>query len=318
VIRTTLAAVLFASPIAFADPSPARTTKTTPPVVLAQENHEHQPANRTLSLTDDNRNFVPELHVAPGVPTTLILPLNVDKNGTRLADSNGLLYPLLVQANTAVVTPKAELAPGVAVPMSVALEDGTLLSFVIRSAPGPIDFQVSVEVHFTRNNAPESVESLKAEIAQLQSRIDELQSNSVNAAVAHVANLLLSQEPGTATARTFEGHRVHSRDKQSRLLVEASYVYRLFSKSYLLLTVENRDPSRVWVLDRAEVHLKSSSETVSIPVQHVESDIKSLPPEETARVVVVFDTPPQSSGQTLEVSLLEKAGARPVTLEVEP
>ncbi len=282
------------------------------------ESKERQPANRTLTLTDENRDFVPELHVAPGVPTTLIFSMNVDKNGTRLADANGVLYPLLVQANTAIVTPKVELPASAAVPLSVALTDGTLLSFVLRPATTQIDFQVTVEARFTRNAAPESVDTLKQQIAQLQSRIDEMQSNSSHTAVAHVANLVLTQEPGSASARTFEAHRVHSRDKQSRLLVEANYVYRLFSKSYLLLSVENRDPSRAWVFDRAEVHLKSGSEDVSVPVEHAETDVRSLPPEETAKLVVVFDTPSQSSGQALQISLFEKGGARQVTLDIEP
>ena len=284
----------------------------------ASNSKDRQPANRTLTLTDDNRNFVPELRVAPGVPTTLLFGVNVDKTGTRLADADGVMYPLLVQANTAILAPKNELAPGTAIPLSVTLADGTLLSFVLRPAATQVDFQVTVEAKFTRDNAPESVDALKQEIAQLQARIDEMQSNSGTAAVAHVAHLVLAQEPGSANARTFEAHRVHSRDKQARLLVEANYVYRLFSKSYLMLSVENRDPSRVWVFDRAEVHLKSGSQDVSVPVDAAECDIKNLPPEETAKIVVVFDTPPQSSGQTLQISLFERGGARHVTLDVEP
>lgn len=307
-------AVLLSSSAVLADAVPAKKGQgaalTLPEV--------RKPTNRVLTLTDELlRSSVPELFVAPGTPTTVLFPVNLDKKKLLLADPGGLFYPPIVQGNTIVILAKSELPPAATIPLSVALDDGTVVGFVLRRALAEADLTVTVELKLTKGSAPESNEALKQTIAQLQAKLDEVQANAGNSAVNHVAGLILGQEPGTAVARTFEQHRVHSRDKQSRLLTEAFHLYRLFNYSYLLLSVENRDPSRTWVFDRAEVRLLGN-DTTTVKVPFSEADIKSLPPEETAKVVVVFETLAQVPGQKFSVTLLEKGGPRHVTLEFEP
>ena len=46
--------------------------------------------------------------------------------------------------------------------------------------------------------------------------------------------------------------------------------------------------------------------------------IFGLPPAEVAKVVVVLDTPAQMVGQRYALTLLEKGGARHVTMDFEP
>src|SRR5947207_3322677 len=169
-----------------------------------------------------------------------------------------------------------------------------------------------------REVSPDSVEGLKQTIAQMQSRLDECQANAGSSGVSQIAALVLSQEPQSPTARTFEGHPLKGADKQSRLLVRLQHIYRLFGHSYVLLTVENRDPSRTWVLDKPEVKLFGGRDSQSLKVLTFDTDLKTLPPAEVAKVVVVFDTPVQMVGQKYALTLLEKGGARHVTMDFEP
>src|SRR3954470_11023202 len=135
----------------------------------AQAGAERQVKNRVVLFSDDNRASVPELHLAQGIPTTLVFPVNIDEGATRLADSQHLIYKPQFFKNTAVLSPRVDLLAGVLIPLTIALEDGTLLSFVLRTVPSEADFQVTVEVKFERDLSPESVAGLKQTIAQMQS-----------------------------------------------------------------------------------------------------------------------------------------------------
>ena len=302
-----------------ADAAPAQSkTPPLPEPARAATGAERQVKNRVISFSDENRASVPELHLAQGIPTTLVFPLNINEATTRLADSQRLIYKPQFFKNTAVLSPKSDLPTGALIPLTVGLEDGTLLSFVLRTVPAEADFQVTVEVKFQREVSPDSVEGLKQTIAQMQSRLDECQANAGSSGVSQIAALVLSQEPQSPTARTFEGHPLKGADKQSRLLVRLQHIYRLFGHSYVLLTVENRDPSRTWVLDKPEVKLIGGRESQSLKVLTFDTDLKNLPPAEVAKVVVVFDTPTQSVGQKYALTLLEKGGARHVSMNFEP
>ena len=299
-------------------PTQKKQTAAPPDLPRPEAANERQVRNRVISFSDENRASVPELHVAQGIPTTVVFPLNINEGATRLADTQRLIYRPQFFKNTAVLSPKADLPPAVLIPLTIALEDGTLLSFVLRTVAAEADFQVTVEVKFQREVAPESVDGLKQTIAQIQGRLDECQANAGSSGVSQIAALVLSQEPQSPTARTFEGHPLKGADKQSRLLVRLQHLYRLFGHSYVLLTVENRDPSRTWVLDKPEVKLFGGRDSQSLKVVTFDTDLKSLPPEEVSKVVVVVDTPTQMVGQKYSLTLLEKGGPRHVTMEFEP
>jgi len=158
-----------------------------------------------IAFSDENRASVPELHLAQGVPTTVVFPLNINEAATRLADSQRLIYRPQFFKNTAVLSPKADLPAGALIPLTVGLEDGTLLSFVLRTVPAEADFQVTVEVKFQREVSPESVEGLKQTIAQMQRPARRVSGERRELRVSQIAALVLSQEPQSPTARTFRG-----------------------------------------------------------------------------------------------------------------
>jgi hypothetical protein len=131
-----------------------------------------------------------------------------------------------------------------------------------------------------------------------------------------VGELVLKQDFKKPVAFIVEKHPARKLDKQAFLLVETLAVYRLFDASYLVLTVENRDPDKVWVLDRAEVAVAGSSSNVDARVLDVAQEMsQGIPPGVEAKLVVVFKTPEQSADQRFTLKLLEKAGNRHISLE---
>jgi hypothetical protein len=85
--------------------------------------------------------------------------------------------------------------------------------------------------------------------------------------------------------------------------------------TYMIFTVENRDPDRSWVLDRAEVRLTGGRDAVDVKVVAAQAELPILTPDGAERVVVAFETPPMSVSQRLKVSFHEKDGPRLVALE---
>ena len=273
---------------------------------------------RHVIVNDENTDSIPEIHVAAGVPTTLVFSQQVTR--AQLANVAGMMFPATVNGNEVILAAKQDLPKATVVPLSVVLADGTLLSFQLITVPAEVDLQLEVEVDLQKNAAPDSPQALKLANAQLRGQLDECQSNTSSAGAAHIASLVLNQDAAAPQMRTFEGHTVHAIDKQARLLVEARYLYRLFNLSYLLLTVENRDPSKIWVLERPELKLAGDRETSDVHVTAFETDLKGgLPPGEQEKVVVVFDTPQQQpAGQRYSILLYEKGGGRHVKLDLNP
>lgn len=269
--------------------------------------------NRTLVF--DDQSTIPEVHLAKGIPTTLSFPVKLAQVAVR--DDEHLLYKERISNNVLVLTPKETLPKGQVVPVSVTLEDNSVLSFLAVSDPAQVDYQLAIEVKFQRA-APASVESLKQTIAELQSRLDELQSDSPRLAVRQITSLVLSQDPQSPAAKTFTGYTLHGADKQSHLVLRVHHLYRLFRYSYLLLTVQNRDPSKVWVLDHPELRFVGSAETQTITILSFESEKQSLGPEELSKIAVAFESPAQTPGQKIIIRLVEKGGPRQAEIEFEP
>ena len=253
------------------------------------------------------------------MPTTLVFSQKVLR--AQLADVSGLMFPATVNGMEVILAAKQDLPKGTVLPVTVGLSDNTL-SFQLTSVAAEVDLQVQIDVDIEKNAAADSPQALRILNAQLRGQLDECQANTSSAGAAHIAALVLKNAQDTASPqmRTFEGHSVHALDKQSRLLVEVTYMYRLFGLSYLVMTVENRDPSKTWVLERPELKLAGGRETSDVHVVTFDTDLKGgLPAGEQEKVVVVFDTPQQQlSGQRYTVALYEKGGGRHVRLDFAP
>jgi uncharacterized protein (TIGR02268 family) len=319
---TAAAALLVAVPTASAAPKTPRSAAT-PALAPLEASASRQLRQRKIRFADEHPDEIPELHVAAGVPTTLVFAQKVVR--AQLAADKKLMFDPLVNGNDVILSARVDLPADAHLPLTVSLADGTLLAFQLRTLPLEVDLKIDVEVAFQRNAAPDSPQALLSANALLRVQLDECVSNSTStnsAGLSGLAALILEKDTGSAGAvqlRTFEAHQVHAIDKQARLLVEATYIYRLLGVSFLVLNVENRDPSRPWILDRPELKLSGDNSTSDIQVKTFAAGIKAgLPPGEEERVVIAFETPQQSAGQKLSITLFEKGGGRHTKLDVAP
>jgi uncharacterized protein (TIGR02268 family) len=266
---------------------------------------------RTLTIDDQALGSLPELHVAGGSATILTFEIPVRDHGAIITDTRGLFHPPTQTDKTVILVPKADLAQPAA--LNVTLSDGTVLSFKLVSIPKEADVQVDVVLALKDRATPGSVQALKTTIEQLRGELDECQASSATAGASKIAALFLGQnldEP-----QVFDRHELRGRDKQSRLLVEGRWIYRLVGLTYMVFTVENRDPVKPWALDRAEVKLAGTGEATDLRILAAASEDAVVAPGQATKVVVAFKTPSLSGSHKYTVALLEKGGGRRVVLE---
>ena len=246
-----------------------------------------------------------------GSATILTFEIPVRDHGAIITDTRGLFHPPTQTDKTVILVPKADLAQPAA--LNVTLSDGTVLSFKLVSIPKEADVQVDVVLALKDRATPGSVQALKTTIEQLRGELDECQASSATAGASKIAALFLGQnldEP-----QVFDRHELRGRDKQSRLLVEGRWIYRLVGLTYMVFTVENRDPVKPWALDRAEVKVAGTGEATDLRVLAAASEDEVVAPGQATKVVVAFKTPPLSGSPKYTVALVEKGGGRRVVLE---
>lgn len=266
---------------------------------------------RAITIDDAALTSVPEIRVAGGTPTILTFEVPVKDGGAVLADVRGVFYPPTQTDRTVMLVPKTDLARPE--PLNVSLADGTVLTFKLVTVPGEADVQVDIAVALRERASPDSAQALRMMNEQLRGELDECRDGAANAGAAKLVALLLAQS--LDQPQTFERRPLHIGDKQSRLLVQGRWVYRLLGLTYMVFTVENRDPQRSWVLDRVEVRLTGGRDAVDVKVVSAQAELPILPPGTAERVVVAYETPPMSPSQRFRVTFHEKDGPRLVALE---
>ena len=266
---------------------------------------------RTITIDDASLTSVPEIRVAGGTPTILAFEVAVKEGGAVLADVRGVFYPPTQTDRTVMLVPKSDLERPQ--PLNVSLVDGTVLTFKLVSVPNEADVQVDVAVALKTRARPDSAAALRMLNEQLRGELDECRDGAANTGATKLAALLLAQS--LDQPQTFERRPLRAGDKQSRLLVEGRWVYRMLGLTYMIFTVENRDPQRSWVLDRVDVRLTGAGEAVDVKVVAAQAELPILPPGTAERVVVAFEAPAMSPSQRFRVSFHEKDGPRLVALE---
>jgi uncharacterized protein (TIGR02268 family) len=281
----------------------------------ARPRHAREVVRRALHVTDANADAFFDVHVAFGTATTLAFQQGIRDRGVTFADVNGRFYPPQLNDKALLLVPKADLKPKEVLELTVELVDGTLLPFKLSTLPDEADGQVDVFVELSKRAAPESLGGLKEQLQTVQSRLDECEGGAAGQGTSKLAALLLQQDLAKPQSFLAVRSTLHKLDKQARLLVEARVVYRLIDTSYLVMTVENRDPSRPWVMDRARLSLGDGSSTEEVRVLASQAEVVSLPPGEEEKVVIAFRTPVQGANHSFMLELLEKGGSRHIKLE---
>jgi len=266
---------------------------------------------RILVIDDQTLGSLPELHVAGGSATILSFEVPVRQNGALIMGTPELFHVPTQSEKTVVLVPKVDLTQPVA--LSIALSDGTALSFKLATVAKDADVQVDVILALKNRAPPDSAEALRTTVAQLRAELDDCRGSSASAGAAKVAALLLGQSLDEPQA--FDRHSLRGGDKQNRILVEARWAYRLVGLTYLVFTVDNRDPARPWVLDRVEMKLTGAGEPADLGVLATTTDVQLVAPGQGSKVIVAFKTPAQSASHRYTATFVEKDGGRRVVLE---
>jgi hypothetical protein len=256
---------------------------------------------RAITIDESSLTSLPVVNVAPGLATVLAFKAPIRDGGAILSKAGDLFYAPTQTDRTVVIVPRqAVSAP---VNLNVTMSDGTVVSFALVTRGKDVDVQVDVTIAL--RDAADSSAALKAEVALLSERLKECQSTGAT----RIAELILAQ--GYDAPQSFDTRSIRGGDKQNRLLVQARRLYHMFGHTFLVVSVENRDPSRNWILDKPTVRLAGGGQDVELTVTTWQADQPELAPDAEARVVIGFTTPKSiHPRQRLEVTLTERSGGR--------
>lgn len=267
---------------------------------------------REVEINDDNVNEVPMLRMAKEVPLmmTFSQPL---RGPIMLAEHEGN-FAVQQQPDGVLLMALREPNPKAVVTLTATVEDGTMVVFSIGPDAKETDVRVHVSVKLRRKATMDSPIVLKAINEELRGELDACLSISGDDGIRKVAALALQQESGRPVAFTVERRQLRKIDKQARLLVEVMALYRLFEHSYVVISVKNRDPSRVWVLERPELEAHGKAGAFPLKVVTYSAEKPQLGPDESEKIVIAYKTPDEAMGNRLTVRLKEKQGDRHITV----
>jgi uncharacterized protein (TIGR02268 family) len=274
---------------------------------------QREPVQRTITITDETISSVPEVRVGADWPTTLVFstPLSKDNQAVMLAQPGHEFAPPKFTDTSVILIPRKDLPANGGAALTVTLSDGNILSFKLVSVPKAVDLRVDVELKLTKRAAPDSPEALRTTLEQLRAQVEECQSSSASAGVAKIGALVLAEKSPAAV----EMRKLGKTDKQSRMLVTARYEYRLFGYAFVVFEIQNRDDTKIWELDGADVKLQGSGPDQDVQVASAAMDPNAIEPNATGRIVVAFKVPDQQRGQQFIIGLHEKNGSRHVQLD---
>lgn len=317
--RLTLGLALLAVSAPAAAAGRAKSTSPTAGTVIVAgaKGKQREIRRRELVITDATVEGVQEIHVGRGTGTTLTfeVPLKAP-GGVLLTDMKGIFFQPQLLEKGVVLVPKDDVSKNEPITLTVSLTDGTVLLFKLVSVPTDIDGGVDVSLKLEKHAAPDSASALKEQLEAVRAELDECKAGATGAGEGKIAAMLVAQDMDKPqTWNTVDKRPIRKLDKQSRLLVQARAVYRLLDFSFLLITVENRDPAKTWVLDKAQLSLSSGGESQDVRVRQVATEQPSLAPGDTEKIVLSFQTPQTNTEHSYTLSLTEKNGNRHVKLE---
>src|SRR4051794_13290971 len=134
--------------------------------------HPRRMTRRSIYLSQEPGEGVPEILVGARTVTTLRFESPVDALRTKLEGGEGRFEPLLIGGQSLTLFPLRELAPQDRFRLTVALESGPLLPFTLLSNPEQVDAQVEVFPD------AESCEAIRQQWREIQEQGDRLRARS--------------------------------------------------------------------------------------------------------------------------------------------
>ena len=319
-MRNELLALIALAPAALAEPAsrvPTDAVAVTRVAAAAKRVIRNPRTVQTITVTDENFRNIPDVFVAADQPTVVLFNVPIAKGEKAVILSPGSsetpFEPTEFTDTYVRLLPRADLPAGTWASLTVSLADGNVLTFRLVSDPKEVDVRLDVDVRLNKRAPPQSPAVLNATIEQLRAQLDECQSSAGKAGVAKIAALLLREKE----LQTVEMRAIRGTDKQNRMLIRAQYVYRLIGYTYVVFQLQNRDESKLWELERAEVKLQGGGQAMDLEVASAGMEPPTIDTSPTVygRVVVAFKTPVQQQGQRFTITLRERNGSRHVQLD---
>jgi uncharacterized protein (TIGR02268 family) len=291
-------------------------------IVEAQEQRyqpdlTERPVPRSIYLSRDPKEEVPELSVAGGIATTLRLPTAPDPKRTVLLGWEGRFEPLLVGGRSVVIVPLQDLAPGDRFMLRVALTDGTELPFTVTSAKDRTDAQVNV---YPDPEAPEAVRTaLEEQRKEVQSlRAETLRQREEGTSVDHALAALLARNQVALTPFLEDDKWLLKEEGVEVEITILSLKGKKVStgKAAVIFKVTNKDPVKPWELQEARLTSWATREPKPFALRTTPS---SIAPGKVGRIAVVTDfslLDANKASDKLVLEVFRNGGQRQVYVEL--
>lgn len=263
---------------------------------LARERQE-----RRITLSTGPDSAVPEVHVAPGVLTTLVFDAPVERASVDLDERVPLFSLVDVGEQLLTLEPRAEVGPGKKLGLRVRLKDGTVAALMVAAHPTQVDTRVDVE-------RPRSREALLAELVEARAELAALRARAASAGPAGMVFAGLLDKAGVR-ATSFKG-RVPP--NQSGLTLGRGMNYRAGGWALVSVKVHNLPGQKPWTPGQARLFGAGGLEVKVLAVHLARG---ALLPGESALVVVETGALPQAAGEVFRLELVDKDGGRSLAVD---
>lgn len=268
------------------------TTAAAQPYPATRERQE-----RRIALPTGPEAPAPEVHVARGVLTTLVLDAPVEKASVELEGRVSRFKLVEVGERLIALEPSTELGPNERVGLRARLKDGTTVALVLTSHPTQVDTRLDVE-------CPRSREALVAELAEKEAELSTLRAQA--AAQGPVGMVFAGLLDSKGVRASVVEARVSS-DNPSGLMLEDSISYRARAWALVVMQVHNLPGQKPWVPGPARLHAASGLE---VKVRGTHLARPPLAPGASALVVLETDPLPDAASGAFRLELVDKGGGR--------
>jgi uncharacterized protein (TIGR02268 family) len=252
---------------------------------------------RRATLPGDSEGPMPEVHVARGVLTTVVLDGPVDKSSLELEGRLSRFKLVDVGERLITVEPSVELEPEERLGLRVRLKDGTPVALILTSHPTQVDTRLDLE-------RPRSRESLLTELAEKEAELSALRARAAAVGAVGMVFAGLLDRKGVR-ASDFSG--VVPPGNRSGLKLEDGVGYRARTWALVAVQVRNLPGQRPWAPGAARLH---GAAGVEVKVLGVHLARPALSPGESSWVVVETDRLPAEAGEVFRLELVDKGGGR--------
>jgi len=278
---------------------------TLPTVALAQPGSlEPQPVARQLELRHTPH---PEVWVAPAQATVVVLDARLDTEATRRALPAKGLRRVEVAEDTVVLVPAPGLKEGETLELPLWFAEGSLaqpMTLLLRVDSA----RAEPRVELFRGDIP--AEALKRQVAALNARMEALR--------AQEASLTQMMAGGVLRPTGVRSHKLSSVKVQGQgLTASEGWLHVADGRLGLEVSLTLAPGSPPWVPATAQLQRFGHPETRLVRSMKLLSGA-ALQPGNTTRLLVEWETPPETKSLQYQLRVNERHGGRSVRMNFNP